>query len=337
MRLIVPMGGRGTRLRPFSHTTPKALLPLAGKPVIARILDGFARSLHRPIEEVVFVLSPEAAASDVPAQLAAACAPLGVRGLTAIQEAPLGTAHAIHAAGDYLAGEVLTIWSDTLFYADASPPLDDAPDLVAWTMHIDDPRRFGIAERDATGRVVRLVEKPTEPRSTETLIGAYYVRDGASLRAQIGRMLRSGQTGAGGEYQLTDALDALVQAGQRMETTPVRAWLDVGTVEAYLDTLARVLDEEGRGEAPSGVTVRPPVYIAPDATVEASTVGPHASVEAGAVVRGSALVRTAVFGEATVTDAALTDAAVGHRARVTGYAGRLLLGDDGVVEGRERA
>ena len=333
MRLIVPMGGRGTRLRPFSHTTPKALLPVAGQPAIARSLGAFADALPRPVDEVAFVLNPTDRAGDVPDELEAACAAIGVRARFAVQTEPLGTAHAVASAGDLLDGEVLTVWSDTLFRAARRADLDGGGggpplDLMAWTIDVEDPRRFGVVTRGDDGRVSGLLEKPPDARFTETLVGAYYVRDGAALRRQIDGMMARGEPGAGGEYQLTDALDGLVHAGARVGTEPVDEWLDVGTVPAYLDAVFRTLD---RAEPPphrAGVTFVPPVYVAPGAHVASSTVGPYVSLEAGARVEGSTLRHAVLFADAVVRDSQLDGAVVGRRATAAGYAGGVLLGDD---------
>ena len=334
MRLIVPMGGRGTRLRPLSHTTPKALLPVAGRPAIARTLEAFEDALARPVDEAVFVLGPADRHTDVPDRLREACRAAGVGASFATQEAPLGTAHAIGCAGDKLEGEVLTVWSDTLFRARGPADLSGAPDLVAWTLEVADPRRFGVVARaeppagGERGQITGLIEKPPDARFTEALIGPYYVRDGAALRRVIEEMLASGATGAGGEYQLTDAYDRLVRAGARAHTEPVAEWLDVGTVPAYLDAVARTLDREGGAPHLPGVTVRPPVYVSPEARVTGGTLGPYAAVEAGAAVSGSTLATAVVFGGARVEDSRLDGAVLGHRAVASGAEGSVLLGDD---------
>ena len=331
MRLIVPMSGRGTRLRPLSHTTPKALLPVVGRPAIARTLAALADALSRPVDEAVFVLNPADHHTDVPDRLRAACAVAGVEASFATQAEPLGTAHAVGSAGAALHGEILTVWSDTLFRAERTADLSGAPDLIAWTYEVADPRRFGVVSRDGDGRVAGLVEKPTDARFTETLIGAYYVRDGAALRALIERMISDGAVGAGGEYQLTDALDGLLQNGARAQTEPVAEWLDVGTVPAYLHAVSRTLDREGGAPVLDGVTVRPPVFVGEGASVASSTIGPHASIEAGAVVDGSEVSRAVVFPDAAVRRSYLDGAVVGRRAQVEGLSGSALLGDDSVV------
>ncbi len=331
MRLIIPMGGRGTRLRPFSHTTPKPLLPLLGRPAIIHILDAFAGALGRPVDEVVFVTGADASA-DVRQRLAAACEAHGLAAAFAVQPAPLGTAHAVACAGDKLDGEVLTCWSDTLFTPAAGVPLGEA-DLVAWTVEVEDPRRFGVVVRDEDGRVTRLVEKPTTTEHRETLIGAYYVADGAALRSVLDAMLATGATGAGGEYQLTDAYDRLVQGGARMETAPAARWLDTGTLDSYRQTVRALLDAGEHGPSGGGeaVTVVAPSYVHPDAVVRRSTIGPYAVIEAGAVVEDTSIRDSVVMAGAVVRRSALAGALVGAHAEVTGGAGRLVLGDHATV------
>ncbi len=331
MRLIVPMGGRGTRLRPLSHTTPKPLLPLLGRPAIVRILDAFVAGLGRPVDEVVFVTGPDASA-DVRGALTAACEAHGLRAAFAVQPAPLGTAHAVACAGDALEGEVLTCWADTLF-APAAGSVPDA-DLVAWTVEVEDPRRFGVVVRDEAGRVVGLVEKPETAEHRETLVGAYYVRDGATLRAVLDGMLATGATGAGGEYQLTDAYDRLVQNGARMETAPVARWLDTGTLDSYRQTVRALLEAgeyEGAGLGAEAEGVEAPSFVHPEAVVRRSAVGPYAAIEAGATVEDAEVRGSVVMAGATVRRARLAGSVVGERAAVDGLSGTFVLGADAEV------
>ncbi|PAP76007.1 sugar phosphate nucleotidyltransferase [Rubrivirga marina] len=332
MRLIVPMGGRGTRLRPLSHTTPKPLLPLLGRPAIVRILDAFAAGLGRPVDEVVFVTGPDASA-DVRGALTAACEAHGLRAAFAVQPEPLGTAHAVACAGAALEGEVLTCWADTLF-APAGPAPLGAADLIAWTVEVEDPRRFGVAVRDEGGRVVRLVEKPQTTEHRETLVGAYYVRDGAALRTVLDDMLASKATGAGGEYQLTDAYDRLVQNGARMETAPVARWLDTGTLDSYRQTVRALLEAgeaDPAGLGPEAEGVEAPSFVHPEAVVRRSRVGPYAMIEAGAVVEDAEVRDSVVMAGAAVRRARLAASVIGERAVVDGLSGTFVLGADAEV------
>jgi glucose-1-phosphate thymidylyltransferase len=334
MRLIVPMGGRGTRLRPLSNTTPKALLPLAGETVIGRIIRAVQAAVPRHLTDVVFVINPTDVRPEVSDQLASTCSGLNLPFSIMVQPEPLGTAHAVLCAGDYLEGEIMTVWSDTLFSTHAAADLDNSQ-AVAWTMEVDDPSRFGVAVKDQDGSVTRLIEKPRQPVSKETLTGVYYIRDGASLRRQIESMVAQHHTGAGGEYQLTDALDALVQSGTRMTTEPVKAWLDTGTLESYRHTLFSVLEENGNVDesALEDSRVIMPSFVAEGAVVRRSVIGPYVSIEEGAVVEDAVIRRSAVFRDAFVSRRILEGAIIGAGAICRGTSEQLVVGDDSRISG----
>jgi glucose-1-phosphate thymidylyltransferase len=333
MKLIVPMAGRGTRLRPHTHVTPKPLLPVVGRSMVERIVETFAGVLvgtGRALDEAVFVLGPDFG-DDVRRQLTAICERHGLKAHFAVQDRALGTAHAVAQAGDYLEGECIVVFADTLFAMDAAPDLD--ADAVVWVKHVDDPRRFGVVVKEGE-RIAAFVEKPQEPISNEAIIGIYYVRDGAVLRREIQHLLDYDVTGIGGEYQLTDALDRMLKAGYTFKTATVSEWLDAGTIPALRETTKVVLDKEAEAEQRGAVensTLIEPVFIAPEATVRDSVVGPYVAIHGGATVTGSALKNTIVFEGATVEQSALDEAVVGHHAHVRGFAGRLNVGDHATV------
>jgi glucose-1-phosphate thymidylyltransferase len=327
MKLIVPMAGRGTRLRPHTHVTPKPLLPVAGRTMVERIVETFAGALPRGFDEAVFVLGPDFGDA-VREQLTEIAGRFGIRASFAVQETARGTAHAIAQAADWLDGEVVVVFADTLFEM-GTPDLD--ADAVVWTMTVEDPSRFGVAVHDAAGRITEFVEKPSTPISREAIVGIYYVRDGASLRREIAYLLDNDVTGVGGEYQITDALDRMLKAGQTFKTASVDAWLDCGTIPALMETSALVLAQDGqnqkRGTVEADAVVVEPVYVGPGAVVRGSVVGPNVSIEAGATVEGSVLRDTVVFAEARVEGSVLHDSLVGHHAAVRGVAGTLNIGD----------
>ena len=331
MKLIVPMAGRGTRLRPHTHVTPKPLLPVVGRSMVERIVETFIGALPTPLDEAVFVLGPDFG-DEVRRQLADICARHGMRAAFAVQEKALGTGHAVLQAGDALDGECVVVFADTLFAMDEAPDLD--ADAVVWVKHVDDPRRFGVVVKDAAGHITDFVEKPQEPVSHEAIIGIYYVRDGATLRREIQYLLDHDVTGVGGEYQLTDALDRMLKAGQTFKTASVSAWLDAGTIPALKDTTRVVLDQEGEARQEGTVetsTLVEPVFVGPEAVVRDSVVGPYVAIHGKATVAGSVLKNTIVFEGATVEQSALDDAVVGHHARVRGFAGSLNIGDHATV------
>jgi glucose-1-phosphate thymidylyltransferase len=330
MKLIVPMAGRGTRLRPHTHVTPKPLLPVVGRTMVERIVETFAGVLPRGFEEAVYVLGPDFG-DDVRKSLTDISERHGMRAHFAVQDRPLGTGHAVLQAADWLSGECVVVFADTLFGMDAAPDLD--ADAVIWVKTVDDPRRFGVVVKEAD-RITAFVEKPQEPISNEAIIGIYYVRDGAPLRDALQHLMDANVTGVGGEYQLTDALDRMLKQGQVFKTAAVTEWLDCGTIPALMETNAVVLGQPGEARNEGTVenaTLVEPVFIGPGARVENAVVGPYAAIHGGAVVRGSVVKNTIVFDGATVEDAALDHSLVGQQAVVRGFSGTLNIGDHSTV------
>lgn len=331
MKLIIPMAGRGTRVRPHSHVTPKPLLNVRGKSMVERIVDMFNQMMPRPMTEGVFILAPDFG-DDIKDQLTAICDRHGMKAHFAVQDAPMGTAHAVRAAKDHLDGEGVVVYADTLFYMEPLAGFGDA-DCVAWVKHVEDPSRFGVAVREGE-RIVEFVEKPKELISHEALIGIYYVRDLAQLGAGIEYLFDNELAGPGGEYFLTDAFDRMLKEGALFTTAGVTDWLDCGTIPALMDTTQIVLEREdavpGGGKAINSI-IHPPVYLGPGVVVENSVVGPHVSIEAGATVRRSTMERSIVFGKATIKEASLKDSLIGQHASVSGFAGSVNIGDHSTI------
>lgn len=330
MKLIIPMAGRGTRLRPHTHVTPKPLLPVVGRTMVERIVETFASVLPRELEEAVFVLGPDFGDA-VRDELRAISSKFGIEAHFAVQEKALGTAHAVIQATDYLTGECVVIFADTLFYMDEAPSLDS--DAVIWVKTVEDPSRFGVVVKEGE-RITEFVEKPSEPISNEAIIGIYYIREGEKLRAAIDHLIDNGITGIGDEFQLTDALDRMLKQGLEFKTAAVSEWLDCGTIPAIMETSAIVLAKDGEHEKHGSVTdstIHDPVYIGDDAVIEGSEVGPNVVVESGARITNSTVRNSIVFGEAAVADSTLDQSIVGHHASVRSYDGSLNIGDHASV------
>lgn len=327
MKLIVPMAGRGTRVRPHSHVTPKPLLSVRGRSVVERIVDTFSRVLPETPEEGIFVLGPDFG-SEIRDQLTEICDERGITPRFPVQEEALGTAHAVGCAEEHLHGEGVVVFADTLFELTDEVTLGDA-DVVAFVREVDDPSRFGIAVRDGE-QVTELIEKPDEPISNEALIGIYYIRELADVKAGIDFLVENDLRGAGGEYQLTDALDRRLQEGDVFTTASVDAWMDCGTIPALLETTGRILERESddlhQGTVEDSV-IHDPVYIGPGATVENAVVGPHVSIEEGATVSNSVVTDSIVFAEGQVENAVLTDSIVGRHAVADGQIQSVNIGD----------
>lgn len=295
--------------------------------MVERIVDTFNRVLPTNLDEGIFVLGPDFG-QEVYASLRAICERHGMAANFAVQETAEGTAHAVYAAEEYLDGDGIVVFADTVFDMEPGVELEGA-DVVAWVKHVDDPSRFGVAVRE-NEKIVSLVEKPSEPISNEALIGIYYVRDLAALKDAIAGLIDDDVRGKGGEYQLTDAFDRMLKRGDVFTTASVTEWLDCGTIPALKDTTQHILEKESgdlrQGTVENSIVIDP-VYVGPGARVADSVVGPHVSIEAGATVTGSVLKRTIVFADATVENAVLDDSLVGQNAVVRPNSRVVNIGD----------
>jgi glucose-1-phosphate thymidylyltransferase len=331
MKLIIPMAGKGTRLRPHSHTTPKPLLPVAGTSIVERIVQTFSRTIDREVEEIVFVLGDFG--SEVEKSLTEMSERQGAKASFYKQEVARGTAHAVYCAAEKLEGEVIVVFADTLFDTSEKVSVDGA-DSVIWLKEVEDPSRFGVAvQKD--GIISGFVEKPKELISNLAIIGVYYFRDGAELRRRIKYLIDNNVTGHGNEYQLTDAIDALLKAGNVFKSATVDEWLDCGTIDAWLETSHEIVKKEQGLIDPSkypGSTIVQPVYIGEGAVIENSTVGPNASIAANAHISGSTIKNTIVLDRAKVEKSNLDGATIGFDAHVVGLNGLAHIGDHSVVK-----
>jgi glucose-1-phosphate thymidylyltransferase len=333
MKLIIPMAGRGTRVRPHSHVTPKPLLPVCGKSMVERIVDTFSAVLPRPITEGVFILGPDFG-QDVRDELTAICARHNAKAHFTVQETARGTAHAVACANEHLDGEGIVVFADTLFFMEPGVDLTGA-DVVAWVKHVDDPSAYGVAVREGD-RIVRLVEKPKELISTEALIGIYYCRELRELGDAIQHLFDHDLTGVGGEYQLTDAFDRLLGQEKIFKTATVTEWLDCGNIPALLETTKVILRHEGHKPDPSrvkGTVIHEPVYLGPGARLEGGEVGPYVSIESGVTVRNATVKNSVLFAHAVIEHSVLDASFVGRNAEIQRFSGRLNVGDHSSVSG----
>ncbi|MFU8859927.1 MAG: sugar nucleotidyltransferase [Cyclonatronaceae bacterium] len=331
MKLIIPMAGRGTRLRPHSNTTPKPLLPVAGTMIVERIIQTFSKTLDRPIDEIVFVLGDFG--DEIKNKLADMAKRNNAKAAFTRQDEALGTAHAVYCAEKYLEGEVIVVFADTLFDTDGKVTLDDA-DSVIWLKEVEDPSRFGVALHEGE-KITGFVEKPSEPISRMAIIGVYYFKDGAELRSEIKYLLDNDIKGHGNEFQLTDAIDRLLKGGKVFKAATVDEWLDCGTIPAWLETTGVILEKEKhqvRGDV-SGSEIIEPVYIPEGVVINNSRVGPHVSLETGTEIHDSTLEYTIVQDHAMIQSSVLKNSSIGSYASVNGFAGSAHLGDHSEIEG----
>lgn len=319
MKAILPVAGIGSRLRPHTHTTPKALVHVAGKPILGHILDAL---LPVGVDEVVLVVGH---LGNKIVEYVQSSYPLRVHVVE--QSEPKGLGHAIYLARQAVdvPEPVLIVLGDTVFQADLKGALARGTSLLG-VAEVPNPQNFGVVEAES-GRVVRLVEKPAQPKTNLAIVGVYYLKDSGRLFAALDKIVRGGVR-TRGEIQLTDALQKMVETGEEIHTFPVDSWLDCGSPEALLETNRRIL--EGRSATPpagESVIYIPPVYVAPTAKVSHCIIGPYVSVADGAVVTRAVVRNTIINQGAEVQDILLSDSIIGENAGVGGHYTRLNVGD----------
>ena len=326
MKVIIPLAGKGTRLRPHTHVTPKPMLRVAGKPVMDYILEDLERL--GTVEQIVYVtghLKEKVeehvhAISDIPSVF--------VEQL--VQD---GTAGAVALAREYVDQPVLIIFVDTIFDADLSVVKDSDADGIIWVKEVEDYQRFGVVVTDESGAMTRIVEKPSEPISKRANIGLYYIRNWKLLFEGIDHVLT--QPPNKGEYYLTDAFQYMIDHGARLEVIDVEGWYDAGKLDTLLDT-NRVMLEKGRARRPepsSGVTFVDPVYVEEGVTIRSSLIGPNVSLLAGTVVENSTLKDTIVGADTRIINSTLTRSLIGDSAVIENVSGEATVGDHAEVHG----
>jgi len=324
LKAIVPVAGVGTRLRPHTHTTPKALLYVAGKPILAHILDDL---VSLGVREAVLVVGHmgERIREYVDARYGGG--PLRV--VYAEQKEPQGLGHAIWLAGPEVRGHpALILLGDTIFRADLSQLLAAGTSAIGVT-EVDDPRRFGVVEV-VDGRVRRLVEKPEVPPSRLAIAGVYYLAADAPLFDCLDELVRR-DLRTRGEYQLTDALQLVVDRGHPLRLFPVAGWYDCGKTETLLETNRQLLDLAGGEPAVPGSVVRGPVAIEAGAEIAGSVIGPHVSIAAGARVVNCIVRNSIINPHASVENILLEGSVVGENAVAQGTFQQLNVGDSSEV------
>lgn len=327
MKLIIPMAGKGTRLRPHSHTTPKPLLPVAGVSVVERIVQTFKRTLDANITEIAYVLGDFG--DEVKEQLTSLSKRNGADSRFFYQDEALGTAHAVYCAADALEGEVIVVFADTLFDTNEKVSVEGA-DSVIWLKEVEDPSRFGVAVEEGD-KITGFVEKPSEPISNLAIIGVYYFKQGEELRKHLKYLLDNNIRGHGDEFQLTDAIDRMLKEGKVFKPATVDEWLDCGTIPAWLDTSRVIIDKEFSSadykEINHNTRIHPPVHIGEGARIEGSELGPYTSIGRNAVIKNSKLGNCILQDDAQVENSSLDRSTIGKNTEVSNAKGEIHIGD----------
>jgi glucose-1-phosphate thymidylyltransferase len=332
MNLIIPMAGMGKRMRPHTLTVPKPLIPIAGKPIVQRLVEDVARLCNQPIDEIAFVVGRFGA--EVEARLLAIAGAVGAQGRICYQDEALGTAHAVLCGEEVLNGPVIVAYADCLFRADE--PLTLGQDAVIVVQKVLDPSAFGVVSLDEAGTITGFVEKPKTHVSDLAIIGVYYFPDGEALRSEL-RYLIDHDLKENNEYQLTNALENLRQHGTRFVPGQVDEWLDCGNKASTVQTNQRYLEAirdqplvASSAQIVDSVVI-PPVFIGENVRIENTVLGPHVSVGNGSRLTRSVVRNSIVQEDSRLTDLVLSDSMVGNHAVVEGRSADLSVGDYNVI------
>lgn len=330
MNVIVPMAGRGSRLRPHTLTVPKPLVPVGGKPIVHRLVEDIARVCAEKIDEIAFVVGEFG--SEVEQELLAVAEKLGAKGSIHYQHQPLGTAHAVLCAADKLTGPVVVAFADTLFKADFKISSED--EGILWVKQIEDPSAFGVIKMNERGEIIDFVEKPKEFVSDLAMIGIYYFRDGERLHKELQYLIDNAVIKSG-EYQLPDALRRLTESGVVFKPGTVSEWLDCGNKEVTVHTNQRVLEfdhaaglsmQDESATCVDSVIIQP-CFIGKNVKIHASVIGPHVSIGANSVVENSIIRNTNIQQNTHISNANMADSMLGSNVVYKGRSKDLSLGD----------
>jgi glucose-1-phosphate thymidylyltransferase len=326
MKVIIPLAGKGTRLRPHTHITPKPMLKIAGKPVIDYVMEDLQRLGN--VEQVIYITGHLKDKVEEYARTKYTFPSVFIE-----QKVQDGTAGAVALAKPYVDQPVFIIFVDTIFDADLSEVNRTDADGIIWVKTVEDYQRFGVVVTDAGGNMTKIVEKPSEPVSKRANIGLYYIKNWKLLMEGVEWTLK--QPKNKGEYYLTDAFQYMIEKGAKIKVIDVEGWYDAGEQGTLLET-NRTMLEKGRAKrpasVPSDVKIIDPVYIEDNVTLAKSTLGPNVSIGNGSSVIGSVLRDTIVGVGATISNSKLSTSMIGDAANVEGANGQLNVSDHSVVK-----
>lgn len=336
LKIFIPMAGWGTRMRPHTWSKPKPLISVAGKTTLEHLLDMFKTLPDPENTEYVFIVGPYLGEMQIPTFVKEHYP--NIKAHYVVQHEMKGQSHALYLAREYLQGQVITTWSDTLFEADFSSLSSEIGDGVAWVKPVSDPRRFGIAEVGKDGWITRLIEKQNDMTKNLALVGCYYFKRGESLlRAIESQMKRNIMLK--NEYFLVDAINIMIEDGAKIRTNSFGIWLDTGTFDTLLDT-NRYLLEHGQASSSHSlnpnVSIIPPVFIHPSVTIDNSIIGPYASIGPNCNINTSHIEDSIIEEGTQINNSALIRSVVGRNCIVEGQPNKervssLNIGDNSSV------
>jgi glucose-1-phosphate thymidylyltransferase len=332
MKIIVPMAGMGKRMRPHTLTTPKPLLPIAGKPIVQLLCEELAKVCTEKIEEIAFIIGDFG--KEAEENLVKVAESLGAKGSIYHQHEALGTAHAVLCAKESLSGKVIVAFADTLFKADFE--MDEAKDAVIWVQKIDDPSAFGVVKIAEDGTISDFIEKPKDFVSDLAIIGIYYFKDGENLKNEL-QYLLDNEIKDKGEYQITNGLENMKNKGLKIYPGEVIEWLDCGNKDATVHTNTRWLElHKDNYSEPSSLKlvnseIIQPCFIGENVEIHNSKIGPHVSIGNNTKISNSEISTSIIQTNAVLQNTKLSNSMLGNFVQVNGGELELSLGDYSVI------
>jgi len=331
MNIIIPMAGKGKRMRPHTLTIPKPLIPIAGKPIVQRLVEDIVKVCNEPIENIVFIIHPSFG-KETEDKLIEIAKDENSNGIIAYQDEALGTAHAIFCARDYLKGKVTVAFADTLFKADFR--MDTKTEGIIWVQEVENPSAFGVVKTNEDGDITDFIEKPQTPVSNMAIIGIYFFREGEILHDEI-KYLIDHNIKEKGEFQLTNALESMKNKGIKFKPEKISEWLDCGNKENTVYTNQRYLDYlKGSEElkVPASCVIKnsllvPPVYISENVEIIGSIIGPFVSVGKNTKIHQSIVQNSLIQEESFLKNLNLSNSMIGNSVSLEGKSNDLNIGD----------
>ncbi len=333
MKIIVPMAGQGSRLRPHTLRVPKPLIPVAGKPIVHQLVTDIVGILDQKIEEIAFILGDPAFFEDkVVASLEKLAKDLGAKSTIYRQLEPKGTGHAIMCAEPSLSGPAVIAYADTLIRADFN--LDQTADAVIWTKKVDNPQAYGVVNLNEKNEIIELVEKPETFVSDQAVIGIYYFKDVAQLKNELQYVLDNNILNSG-EYQINDGIKRMMANGKIFKTGTVAEWMDCGNKEVTVETNTRMLgflQEDGKNLISKNIVsenskIMEPCFIGEGVKLKNSKVGPFVSIGENTIVENSTIKNSIIQTNTIIKNATLDNAMIGNHATFDGKFTNVSLGD----------
>jgi glucose-1-phosphate thymidylyltransferase len=330
MNIIIPMAGLGKRMRPHTLTVPKPLLPIAGKPIVHRLVEDIAKVCPEKIDTIGFIIHPSFG-KEVEESLKKIAVEVGAReGKIYYQETAMGISHALLFAKELFKGKVIVAFADTLFKADFK--LDTSKDGIIWVQRVADPSQFGVVKLNDKQEITDLVEKPSTFVSDLAIIGIYFFRDGEGLAREM-QYLIDNDIKEKGEYQFTSALQRLNEKGAKLVPGEVKEWLDCGNKNVTVQTNQRYLEfikdqklVSAKASIKNSIVIEP-CFIGDGAVIENSVIGPHVSVGEKTRITDSRVKNSIIQKESTITCVILENSMLGNFVNFEGKSLDLSLGD----------